>query len=442
MSAYPPPAAAQPLLTVGEAFSGMRMRRAHLVAGSVLFITFVIEAWEQVGLVYVSDLLSEDFGVGLTEVGTALAAVAFGMVPGTLLWALLMDRLGRKRVTIISLLAYCALAVASVLMPTFDLFVLMRFLSGIAFGGVYAVTFPFFMELLPTRWRGQGAVALSIGFPVGTLMCIGVSHLLGDLGWRIVALVAALAGLWAIAVWRWVPESPYWLMKRGREQEARAVIAGFGLEVPAGTRLVVDDDSDQTRADSVPAMRLLPLLSLILVASFAFSWAYWALQSWLPVLLQDKGLSVSASLGFVAISQLVAVPGYLLAAWATSRLGRRWVFVIFSLMSVVGALVFGTATGNAQLYTGNLVLAFFSLGAWGIWNTWSGEVLPTRVRAAGYSAASAAILLAQSLSVPVVGFMMDSGWSTALTIGSIAVFMVVAVISALGLPETEGKALR
>ena len=166
-------------LSVGEAFSAMRLRKAHVVAGLVLFMTFVVESWEQVGLVYVSGFISEDFGVGLTQVGTALGAVALGMVPGALLWAILVEKKGRKFVSIASLLSYCVLALIAAFAPSFSVFVVLRFLSGVAFGGVYAVTFPYFMELLPTKYRGQGAVALSIGFPLGMLLCIAVSQSFG-----------------------------------------------------------------------------------------------------------------------------------------------------------------------------------------------------------------------------------------------------------------------
>lgn len=427
-------------VSVGEAFSAMKLRRAHIVAGLVLFMTFVVESWEQVGLVYVSGFISEDFGVGLGQVGTALGAVALGMVPGALLWAAVVERKGRKFVSIASLLLYCVLALGAAFAPTFAIFVVLRFLSGLAFGGVYAVTFPYFMELLPTKYRGQGAVGLSIGFPIGTLLCIAVSQAFGDISWRVVAAVAAIAGLWAIAVWKWVPESPYWLVKKGRDDDARSVLSDFGVEVEPETRLVLDAPAHDHSA--VRRMKTAPLLVLILLTSFTFSWAYWGLQSWLPVILQDKGLSVSSSLGFVAISQLVAIPGYLVAAWATRRFGRRWIFWIFAVFSGVGALIFGAATGNVQLYIGNFVLAFFSLGAWGVWNTWSGEVMPTKIRGAGYSASTSAILLAQAVSVPVVGMMMDHGLSALITMGSLAMFMIIAVVTTFGLPETEGRELQ
>lgn len=189
-------------------------------------------------------------------------------------------------------------------------------------------------------------------------------------------------------------------------------------------------------------MRVAPLLTMIIIISFCYNWGYWGLQSWLPIFLQEKGLSISGSLGFVALSQLVAVPGYLSAAWLTRRLGRRWVFVAFAVGATLGGLIFAAAAGPVQMYIGNFMYAFFVLGSWGIWNTWSGEALPTKARGYGYAASSASLLLANAIAVPVVGWMIDSGWSIIATVGSIAAFMAIGILTTFGIPETEGKALR
>lgn len=430
-------------ITVGEAFSEMKLERPHILVGSILFVTFVIDAWEQVGLVYVSHLLSEDFGVGMAQVGTALGAVALGMVPGTIIWATLIEKIGKKNVAIVSLLLYGVIAMVAALSTNFTLFVALRFVSGIAFAGVYAVTIPYFMELLPTKRRGQATVGLSMGFPLGVLMCIATSALFGETSWRIVAIIAAVAAVWAFAIWKLVPESPYWLVKRGRVEEAKKVIRGFGLNLGSDCSLTLDPESSENKIiSSVKKVRTLPLLTLIVFISFTYNWAYWGLQAWLPILLQEKGLSISTSLGFIAVSQVVAVPGYLLAAWATRRYGRRWVFVIFALCASLGGLILGNASGTFQLYLGNFMFAFFILGSWGIWNTWRGEAIPTKIRGAGYSLSSASLLAAQAISVPVVGWMMDQGMGASTVVGSIAVFMVVSVVGTFGVPETEGKALR
>jgi putative MFS transporter len=433
------PGTAAPV-SVGDVCDRMKLTRAHLVAGAVLFFTFVIEAWEQVGLVYVSTGIADDFAVDNTRLGWALSAVAFGMVPGALLWGAVIDRLGRRRVTVLSLLLYAGLALLAGISPQFWMFLGLRFLSGMAFGGVYSVTFPYFLELLPTRWRGQGAVALSIGFPVGTLLCILVSQTLGAVSWRAVAIVAALAGLWALAVLRWVPESPYWLAKQGRHAEAAGVLRRLGADVGEQTRFRVDQE-DGGRRRGLLRGRVRRNFLLLLVVSFTFSWGYWGLQTWLPVLLQGRGMSVSGALWFVAVTQLVSVPGYLLAAWLTRRQGRKRVFLWFVFASAVGGVLFGIATNAGQMYAGNLVLAFFSLGAWGIWNTWAGEALPTSLRGLGYAWVTSAILLANTVSVPVIGALMDHGVPSVAVIGSIVAFLVVALLAVLPLPETEGRAL-
>ena len=437
-----PQAPARP--SVGDVCDAMTLTRAHVIAGSVLFFTFVVEAWEQVGLVYVSTGIAADFHVDSARLGWALSAVAFGMVPGALLWGVAIDRLGRRKVTVLSLLMYAVLALLAAVSPAFWPFVALRFLSGMAFGGVYTVTFPYFLELLPTRWRGQGSVGLSIGFPVGTLLCIGVSQSLGAISWRAVAVVAALAGLWALAVLRWVPESPYWLARQGRHGDAARVLRRLGAKIGEDTERAGFAVDDAGRAGGFaalfgPNVRLRFLL--LLVVSFTFSWGYWGLQTWLPVLLQSRGLSVSGALWFVAITQVVSVPGYLLAAWLTRRYGRKRVFLGFVFASAVGGVLFAFASGAAQMYTGNLVLAFFSLGAWGIWNTWSGEALPTGLRGLGYSWVTSAILLANTVSVPAIGAMMDHGVASSVTVGSIMAFLVIALLAVIPLPETEGRAL-
>lgn len=365
MAAPDEPAVTGPRGSVGELCDTMRLSRAHVIAGSVLFFTFVIEAWEQVGLIYVSTPIADEFGVGKTELGWSLSAVAFGMVPGALLWGVVIDRLGRRRVTVFSLLLYSALALAAGLSPAFWPFLVLRFLSGMAFGGVYSVTFPYFLELLPTRWRGQGAVALSIGFPVGTLLCIAVSQTLGAVSWRAVAIVAALAGLWALAVLRWVPESPYWLADRGRHDEAASVLRRLGGSVAPGTRFAVDETKRRGNVRALFRGGIRHRFLLLLLVSFTFSWGYWGLQTWLPVLLQGRGMSGTDAVWFVAVTQVVSVPGYLLAAWLTRRHGRKRVFLWFAFASAAGGVLFGVATGSGQMYAGNLVLAFFSLGAWG-----------------------------------------------------------------------------
>nr|WP_055501074.1 MFS transporter [Nonomuraea pusilla] len=426
-------------MPIGAAFDRMPFTRRHVLIALALFIAFVIESWEQLALIYVSGDLGTGLGIDEAGIGVVLSAVAFGMIPGVLVWGPLADRIGRKPASFWSLLAYGVLALASAFAPDVTTLVALRVASGLALAGVYTITFPYFLELLPTRHRGRAAVYLSIGWPIGMLAAIGASVTLGDLGWHVVVIASAVAGLWAFAIRAWVPESPYWLAARGRQDDARAVLRGLSSPDADATFTVATDRVG--RPLDLFRGGLAKITVVMLVLNFAFNWGYWGLQTWLPTLLQEKGLSLSASLGFAALSALMMIPGYVSASLLTGRFGRKKVFLVYVMAAVLGGLWFATASSTVGLYLGNFVLSFFSLGAWGVWNTWNGEFFPTALRGTGYSWATAAQLVATTVAPSAVGALLAHATGFTATMLVINAFMVVTALLAIPLPETEGREL-
>ncbi|MEU6713493.1 MFS transporter [Nonomuraea sp. NPDC046802] len=426
-------------LPIGAAFDRMPFTRRHVLIALALFIAFVIESWEQLALVYVSGDLGASFGIDESGIGIALSAVALGMIPGVLVWGPVADRVGRKPTAFWSLLAYGVIAFASAFSPNLPVLVALRVASGLALAGVYTITFPYFLELLPTKHRGRAAVYLSIGWPIGMLAAIGASVTLGELGWHVVLIASAAAGLWAFAIRAWVPESPYWLAARGRQEEARAVLRE--LRSPdAEARFTVVSERVGRPLDLFHGP-LARVTVVMLALNFVFNWGYWGLQTWLPTLLQSKGLTLSASLGFAALSALMMIPGYVSASLLTGRFGRKKVFVVYVVAAALGGLLFATATTLPALYLGNFVLSFFSLGAWGVWNTWNGELYPTHLRGTGYSWATAAQLVATTVAPSAVGALLAHATGFTPTMLVINAFMVATALLAVPLPETEGREL-
>ncbi|MFC4121033.1 MFS transporter [Nonomuraea zeae] len=426
-------------MPIGAAFDRMPFTRRHVLIALALFIAFVIESWEQLALVYVSGDLGARFGIDEAGVGVVLSAVAFGMIPGVLVWGPVADHIGRRPTAFWSLLAYGVVAFASAFAPNMAVLVALRVLSGLALAGVYTITFPLFLELLPTKYRGRAAVYLSIGWPIGMLAAIGASVTLGDLGWHVVVIASAVAGLWAFAIRAWVPESPYWLAARGRQDEARAVLRSLGSPDAEATFTVAS--TRVGRPLDLFRGRLALVTVLMLVLNFVFNWGYWGLQTWLPTLLQQRGLTLSASLGFAALSALMMIPGYVSASLLTGRFGRKKVFLVYVLAAVLGGIWFATADSMTGLYLGNFVLAFFSLGAWGVWNTWNGEFYPTALRGTGYSWATAAQLVATTAAPSAVGALLANATGFTATMLIINAFMVATALLAVPLPETEGREL-
>ncbi|MEU2241168.1 MFS transporter [Streptomyces sp. NPDC018338] len=426
---------------VGAYFERMPFGRAHVLIALALFMAFVIESWEQLALVYVSADLGDAFALDAGRIGWVLSAVALGMIPGALVWGPVADRIGRRSVCLWSLGSYGAVALASAFSPNFTTLMMTRVLSGMALAGIYTVTFPYFLELLPVRLRGRAAVYLSIGWPIGVLAAVGVTQALSGMGWHVVAVASALAALWVFAIRAWVPESPYWLAARGRHAEARAVLRKLGAEVPEGTRFTIVEPERAGNPLALLRGRLLRITVLMLIVNFAFNWGYWGLQTWLPTLLMEKGLSMSSSLGFVALSALFMIPGYVSASYLTGRFGRKKVFLPYVAAAAVSGVLFAYSGSLTQLYVANFALSFFSLGAWGVWNTWNGEFYPTALRATGYSWATAAQLISTSVAPSAVGYLLARATGFSSTVLFITAFLVVALVVAVPLPETEGRDL-
>ncbi|TYB66813.1 MFS transporter [Nonomuraea sp. PA05] len=428
-----------PALPIGAAFDRMPFTRRHVLIALALFVAFVIESWEQLALVYVSGDLGTKLGIDEAGIGLVLSAVAFGMIPGVLVWGPVADRIGRRPTAFWSLLAYGVIALASAFAPNAEVLVALRVASGLALAGVYTITFPFFLELLPTRHRGPAAVYLSIGWPIGMLAAIGASTVLGDLGWHVVVAASAVAGVWAFAIRAWVPESPYWLAARGRQEEARAVLRSLGSPDAEATFTVASERVGRPLDLFKGGLARITLVMLAL--NFVFNWGYWGLQTWLPTLLQERGLTLSASLGFAALSALMMIPGYVSASLLTGRFGRKRVFLVYVVAAALGGLWFATAESSFGLYAGNFVLSFFSMGAWGVWNTWNGEFYPTALRGTGYSWATAAQLVATTVAPSAVGALLANATGFTATMLIINAFMVATALLAVPLPETEGREL-
>ncbi|SAL86718.1 MFS transporter [Caballeronia choica] len=229
----------------------------------------------------------------------------------------------------------------------------------------------------------------------------------------------------------------------GSLDEARAAIARLSRGrtiIPARQRLHVDSVTRGAWRELLkgPALRITVLQIAI---NFTFAWGYWGLQTWLPTLLQQRGLSLPQSYSFIAISALCMFPGYMVASYLTGKLGRKKVMVTFVGLSAVAGYGFANAQTIDMLHFCNFALAFFSLGAWGVWDTWIAELYSTRLRTIGYSWAALAQRLANIAAPTIIGMLVAQGTSFNVTTTFINLFLVATVLLALFVPETEGKDL-
>lgn len=362
------------------------------------------------------------------------------MIPGSIIWGRLSDTIGRKRSLLLSVGLYTIFPILTALAPSYEALWAIRFLCGMVLAGALVVTFPLFTELLPLKVRGQGTVYLSAGWPVGMLGAIAVTALLASYGWRSALGFSTVLGFWAFVIWKLVPESPYWLAERGRTDEADATILHLSGGTVQAKTTPMSNEAETPSIFAIFGSGLLAVTILQTVINFCFSWGYWGLTSWLPTLLSERGLSSGEGLGFLALSALFMFPGYISASFLTGRYGRKKVMTAFVLFSTVAGFGFAYSQTITQMYVWNFMLSFFSLGAWGVWNTWLGEIYATRNRGQGVAWGVMTQRVANSIAPIAIGAVLAGG-SFLQTVSFISLFLAITFIAALFLKETEGEVL-
>ncbi len=207
--------------------------RFHTLVVVALGITWVLDGLEVTIAGSIAGALEESPVLHFTpaEVGLAASAYLAGAVSGALLFGYLTDRLGRRKLFMVTLGLYLAATAATALSWDFWSFATFRVLTGAGIGGEYAAINSAIQELIPARYRGRTDLAINGSFWLGAALgALGAVVLLQpgllppDWGWRAAFGIGAALGLGILLLRRWVPESPRWLMLHARLDECETVI--------------------------------------------------------------------------------------------------------------------------------------------------------------------------------------------------------------------------
>jgi len=210
-----------------------------------LGITWMLDGLEVTLVGAIGGVLREKETLGLSEsqIGGAASAYLAGAVVGALVFGRLTDRLGRKKLFLVTLGVYLGATLASALAWDFVSFAAFRALTGAGIGGEYSAVNSAIDELLPARVRGRADLAINATYWLGTALGAVMSIVLLDprviphaLGWRACFGLGAIIGVFVLLLRNHLPESPRWLLLHGRVDEARASVESIEHAVSATHR--------------------------------------------------------------------------------------------------------------------------------------------------------------------------------------------------------------
>ena len=404
--------------------------RSGLTVVAICFFVVVFDGYDLI--VYgasVPDLLAEpDWHLNPSRVGGIASWTLFGMLLGALSAGALTERLGRRQIVLIGITWFSIAMLACSAAPNPGSLTVLRFVAGLGLGGVIPSSIALTMEYAPRERRQLYNALMFAGYPVGGVIAASMARwLLADHGWRpLFALGAAPLVLVLPIAWRFLPESPGYLLSRGRSDEARAVAEQYGLDFEALRREhAASADNAGPKALFKPDIAVATVL--FGAASFCGLLLVYGLNTWLPQLMRKAGYDLGDALSFLIVLNVGAVVGAVSASVLADRIGPKRASVFAFAAAVASLFVLTNKMDQGWLYLAVAVAGFGSVGTQILVNGFIGSYYPTRIRnaALGWSlgVGRAGAILGPTLG----GWMLDAGF------GFESNFYVFAAVAALGL---------
>lgn len=375
---------------------------------------------------------------------TALVGVAalVGLFLGTSVGGYLTDRIGRKRMFVIDIVGIAVISLATAVVDAPWQLVAARFAIGVVIGADYPIATSLVAEFTPRRYRAVSMGLIAAAWYLGANAAYLVGYLLLDVdgGWRWM-LASAVVPCAAILVGRWdIPESPRWLARRGREDEAREIVHRV---------LGADVEIEPEPAASVSYGTLFRRGYLGKVVFVGTIWLcqavpMFAIYTHGPQIMTELGFGERqvATLGEIVIGTFFLVGCLPAMTWANS-LGRRGLLLMsFTVMTAALALLGSVGSPATLLVIGCLGLyAFFSGGPGNLQWLYPNELFPTEIRASAVGAAMAFSRIGTVVSTYVLpGFLLAHGTRATMLAGA-AISGLGLLVSLLFAPETRGLTL-
>ncbi|HWG37676.1 MAG TPA: MFS transporter [Terriglobales bacterium] len=394
-------------------------RRTLVAAG----LGWMLDAFDVMLYSLVLTHLIRDFGMSKGTAGLLNTLTLIASAIGSLIFGLLADRFGRRRMLSLSILTYSLFTFACGFSTSITMLATLRFLLGLGMGGEWNAGATLVAETWPSAWRGRALGIVQSSWAVGYALAALVAGLvLAHASWRWVFFVGVLPALATLWIQHDVPEPELW-----QRQQAAALKAA-------------PDKAALWRASTG---RLVALLAMNTFGMFA----WWGLFTWLPAYLVlplaqgGRGFALMGSTQFLIILNLGGMlPGYLLFGVLADALGRKRTIVAY--LAIAAALVpwFASARAPGMILLAASLVAFFGTGFFTGSSIMGSELFPTPIRA---TALGVSYNVARGLSAfaPLLIGSIGESKGLAWAFGLCGIAFALAAASALFVPETRGMEL-
>lgn len=374
-----------------------------------------------------------------------IGSTLIGMIFGGILGGYLTDRSGRRFIYLWDMVFFIVFTIFTVISSSFTTLVLSRLFLGVAIGADYAISPTIIAEYSPVKHRGKLLTVSGISWFLGSAIAYLVGFLLSPLGsssWRYMFLLGVIPAVIVLVLRHSVPESPRWLLEKGRIEEAKK------------STIMVLGEAEVEQSTDARKVRFVDLFGKKYIRATVFVLVFWfildavsyvvALQG--PTILGSLGLTPSDASGTAFIVSLVAIIGAVMTLILIDRIGRKKITLLGFLFMVITLFAGGLALiYSASIFYVVLIFMLFEISQEfgpGITNSiYPQELFPTQIRATAQGLGTTISRIGAIVGIFGFGALADS-------LGYGIGFLLLAALSLVGLVvtlvlgvETKGKSL-
>jgi putative MFS transporter len=428
----------------------------------------ITDGMEMVVISLLYTALHKDWGISQLEEGLLAGVIFLGCLGGNIVGGYLGDQWGRRNTLLLSGVVFLVSATLSAFAPDLITLCLLRTCVGFAVGAKMPVTTAILIEILPTKDRGvYGLVLGGIAFACGEMfVCLAgmaiysVDHTKD--WWRSLLLACVLPDVFAFPLaWRFMPESPSWLITRARHDEVEELLQDMAITNTGSTecllqggrirRVKEEADKQEKWADIFdeigqlfsPKLRQITIFLMILWAVCCFT--YYGHVFIYPIALEQRyHMELENQFFAVFLAGAAEIPGVVAAMFLIDieGVGRRRTILAFLLAGSLVALCVPFFSDTTQFLAANMLLKTLINTPFCILYIFAAELFPTTHRAVGIAFCSASSRLAGACAPVIAAWAISRSvtltyqlFSIAMGIGAVATLMFEFETQNARLPE-------
>ena len=365
-----------------------------------------------------------------TVMGTVVGAVVFGM---------LADKVGRKKVIVFSTVVFSLFTVLSGFANGPGLFIVFRIIAGLGLGGVMPNVIASMTEYAPRRVRTAMVSIVFTGYSLGAMAAALTSRsLLPEVGWKPLFWLAGIPLLFLPFIIKRIPESVGFLMEKGKVEEAKKILAKIdpSFVLPAGTEL-------QRPPERIPGSSIVKLfedkraLSTLMfwISCFSAFVLIYSMNTWLPRLLMQSGFDLDSSLLFTAVMQIGAIVGTIVFGRLVDKLGFKKVLVPLFFAGAIALGLLGFTRSTVIVFALIAIIGAASFGVQNMANAFVSQYYSADIRSTAIGSTMAFGRIGGIVAPTLIGFLLTMNLQPQFNFGAIGIAALIGGIAMLFVQE-------